>query len=67
MNTEQAMRIVLKMAKDEWVVTASNVETTRQAIEEVESYLNASTLMDDNFWKDGYKAGPTGCDYGIGG
>ena len=55
MDTEQAMRIVLEMAKDEWVVTAANVETTRQAIEEVESYLNASTLMDDNFWKDGYK------------
>jgi hypothetical protein len=47
MNTEQAMRIVLKMAKDEWVVTASNVETTRQAIEEVEDYLNASSLMEN--------------------
>ena len=67
MDTEQAMMIVLKMAKDEWVVGPHNIETTRQAIEEVESYLNASTLMDDNFWKDGYKAGPTGCDYGIGG
>ena len=67
MDTEQAMMIVLKMAKDEWVVGPHNIETTRQAIEEVENYLNASTLTDDNFWKDGYKVGPTGCDYGIGG
>ena len=67
MDTEQAMMIVLKMAKDEWVVGPHNIETTRQAIEEVENYLNASTLMDDNFWKDGYKVGPTGWDYGIGG
>jgi hypothetical protein len=45
MDTEQAMMIVLKMAKDEWVVTASNVETTRQAIEEMESYLKVSDLI----------------------
>ena len=58
MDTEQAMMIVLKMAKDEWVLGLHNIETTRQAIEEVESYLNASTLMDEP---------ATGCDYGIGG
>ena len=39
MDTEEAMTIVLKMAKDEWVVGPHNIETTRQAIEEVENYV----------------------------
>jgi len=70
MDTEQAMTIVLKMAKDEWVVGPHNIETTRQAIEEVENYvlrLGVAKKFRDKFWKGGYKAGPTGCDYGIGG
>ena len=39
MTNEEAINIVLKMAKDEWVVTASNIETTRQALEIAESIV----------------------------
>tara|TARA_Y100001949_G_C15828216_1_gene260861 strand:+ start:44 stop:268 length:225 start_codon:yes stop_codon:yes gene_type:complete len=74
MDTEQAMRIVLKMAKREQqhlcsggVIPRPANRDEEDAIEEVENYLNASTLMDDSFWKGGYVVGPTGCDYGIGG
>lgn len=37
MTNEEAIDIVLKMAKDQWIITASNIETTRQALEVVEN------------------------------
>ena len=37
MTNEEAIDIVLKMAKDQWIITASNIETTRRALEVVEN------------------------------
>jgi hypothetical protein len=59
MNTEQAMTIVLNMAKElRATCKVQREDVEMEAIEEVESYLKASALMDEP---------ATGCDYGIGG
>ena len=42
------------MAKEEWVVTAANIETTRQAIEEVEFLLSIYDCDRDNYDEDDY-------------
>ena len=51
MNTEQAMRMVLEMAKKHKPQEAGKLKSEwdleAEAIKEVEDYLNASSLMED--------------------
>jgi len=54
MITPEALDIVLKMAKGEWVVTAANIETTRQAIEEVEFLISTYDDMNEGYSEDDF-------------
>jgi hypothetical protein len=47
MTNEEAIDIVLKMAKDQWIVTASNIEITRQALEIAESMITKNPRLGD--------------------
>jgi hypothetical protein len=47
MTNEEAIDIVLKMAKEEWIVTASNIEITRQALEIAESMITKNPRLGD--------------------
>ena len=54
MITPEALDIVLKMAKGEWVVTAANIETTRQAIEEVEFLISTYDDMNEGYSEEDF-------------
>ena len=54
MITPEALDIVFKMAKGEWVVTAANIETTRQAIEEVEFLISTYDDMNEGYSEDDF-------------